>query len=118
MKKILSLILFLLFSLNVVNANEDPMAEMASYMLPVYRDLYNCKQSANDYLQVYGLENNKCHFRESFFECHVPMDITQKFAKMNIDWLTNKNRKYERDNSSPEAKFSEYVLNNYCKTLF
>jgi len=44
------------------------------------------------------------------------MNVTQQYAKININWLTNKNRK--KDNSSPEAKFAQSMIDNYCKSTF
>jgi len=116
MKKFLLLTVFLLLALNTANATDDPMSDMANYMIPVYKDLYKCNPSSNFYLQVHGLENNKCHFQDSIYDCYVPMNVTQQYAKININWLTNKNRK--KDNSSPEAKFAQSMIDNYCKSTF
>lgn len=72
----------------------------------------------SDYFQIYGFENNKCHFKYVYYDCYAPIDITRKVAQNSrkgaLDIINNGN--FSTSANTPESKYNEAFFNNkaYC----
>ncbi len=73
---------------------------------------YNVKM----FYTIYGIENNKCHFREVLgaqdMNCYLPMDMTKKYADEGIKTLQASITK-----GMGYSKYINQISNdtNYCK---
>ena len=96
----------------------DYAVNMAKKMLPIYNKLETCTPINSDYFQIYGLENNKCHFKYVNYDCYAPIEITRNVArnsrKGSIDIINNGN--FSTRAITAEAKYNEDFYNNkmYC----
>ena len=97
-------------------ANEnDEFVVMAKQMLPVYENMKTCSPSKNQYLEVFGMENDLCHFKYIDYYCYVPLSVAEEYAKLGIKFM----RKFftgDGNNDSPENVRIVEILSNpdYC----
>ena len=96
------------------------ITNMARNALPIYNKLESCSPINSDYFQIYGFENNKCHFKYVYYDCYAPIEITRKVAQNSrkgaLDIINNGN--FSTSANTPESKYNEAFFNNkaYCST--
>ena len=94
------------------------VTQMAIQMRPVYEKLKTCTPAENNYIAVYGLEEDLCHFKYVNYDCYVPLDIAEKYATsslQSLDEILNSDTMPSKE--SINARYAEEVLFNktYCK---
>lgn len=96
----------------------DDATAIAKQMLPIWQKLYTCSPAGNDFVKIYGINNNKCHFKYVNYDCNTPMDVTKKYAQNSIKGCNNliHNGNFSTRTNTPEAKYNEWVHNNYCQS--
>ena len=97
------------------NSIMDGATEIAKQMLPVYEKLKTCSEASNEHFTIYGLENNKCHFKYVNYDCYLPMNITARYVQESIKGVKeifNGNL----STSSSETQYIDSILKNqeYC----
>lgn len=118
MRKVIMVSIFLLISSTPVLADfVDDATSMAKQMIPVWQKLYTCSPVNNDFVKIYGINNNKCHFKYINYDCNAPLDVTKKYAHNSIKGCNDLIHKgnFSTSPNTPEAKYNEWVHNNYCK---
>ncbi len=98
----------------------DKASRQAQNYIPAWEQLYSCTPAKTDdgSLIVYGkLPNKKCHFKNSKYNCRVPLDITQQYASAGLKEL----KEISVGNfstTSAENDFMDKIHNNeaYCVT--
>ena len=97
------------------NSIMDGATEIAKQMLPVYEKLKTCSEASNEYFTIYGLENNKCHFKYVNYDCYLPMNITARYAQESIKGVREVFNGNLSTNSS-NAQYIDSILKNeeYC----
>ena len=100
------------------NSIMDGATRMANQMLPIYEKLKTCSKANNEYFEIFGIENKKCHFQYVNYNCYLPMDITIQYSNNAIKSMKNILLKGNLSTSSPEALFIDSILKNqqYCNT--
>ena len=94
MKKIkcISIAMLLLFTANITLADDNMYNQQIKY----YNNLATCTPSnfSIGYLgtyTIYGVENNKCHIRESLggvnINCFLPGSVARRYAQEGINML-------------------------------
>jgi len=58
--------------------------EQAKEMQPVYESMKTCTPAESQYLQVFGIENNLCHFKYVDYNCLVPLNIAEEYADLGL----------------------------------
>ena len=124
MKKYFLIMFALSFIVISAHADEfiDYAIDMAKKMLPIYSKLETCTIVNSEYFQIFGIENNKCHFKYVNYDCYAPIEITRKVArnsqKAALDTIYNGN--FSTHATTPEAKYNEAFYNNkmYCSTKY
>ena len=88
---------------------------MAKQMLPIYQKLATCTPAKNEYFQIFGLNNNKCHFKYVDYDCYVPSDVYKKYSENAIKSSKDAMNGYISTESS-ETKYIDSILKNktYC----
>ncbi len=87
----------------------------AERMLSVYQKMENCEVAKTEYLEVFGFEEEKCHFKYVDYDCRLPKDVVQEYARLGIksmqDMLGGK-----FSTSSEETLKMQKILENkdYC----
>lgn len=58
--------------------------EVALSLKPVYEKMQTCQEAESDYLKVFGMQDNLCHFRYTDFDCLVPLETAKEFADLGL----------------------------------
>ena len=129
----LSIIVALSFITSLSFANNNNNNDIVNKQMQFYKSLKNCTKgdfplggttlnyAGSNYdvkmnYYIYGIENNKCHFREVLgaqdMNCYLPMDMTKKYADEGIKTLQASITK-----GMGYSKYINQISNdtNYCK---
>jgi len=100
------------FAENVLNG----AAQEAKRAEPVYKSMQTCTPASIDWLEVYGIESNKCHWKYVSYDCYTPMNVTTEYAQNALGSL-KKIYSGTLSANTREAQYTQSILNNtlYCK---
>lgn len=103
----------------VTQALSDSIMEgarkVAEEMEPVYENLKICRPIQNDYFQIFGMENDLCHFKYGGYDCLVPREIAAEYADLGLSGVREV-FKGNLSTQSPEATRAQDILADkaYC----
>ena len=93
----------------------DVATEIARKMQPVYKNLMTCLPIEEQEFQVVGMENDLCHFKYVNYDCFVPLNIAEEYAKLGLSSVQEV-LKGNLSTQSPESSGMQEILSNkdYC----
>ena len=90
---------------------------MAKKMTPAYENLKSCKPIINEYIEIYGIKNELCHFKYVNYECQLPMTVAKEYAELSLRFLQSFFNKNYGSDSLENLRLQRILSDpNYCKT--
>lgn len=89
--------------------------EVALSLKPVYEKMQTCQEAESDYLKVFGMQDNLCHFRYAYFDCLVHLETAKEFADLGLKGIEEV-FKGNLSTQSTETNSVHNILSNkdYC----
>lgn len=82
----------------------------------VYESMKTCSPAESEAFQVYGVENELCHFNYGGYDCFVPLEVAREYADLALVSVRKFITGGGFSTENPETKTIEAILHNndYC----
>lgn len=99
----------------VDNTIDGEIVAMGKELQTVSEKLKTCSPTKSQYYQIFGMENDLCHFKFADYDCLVPVNIAEEYADLGLK-SAQLMIKGEVNTQSPENLRIQEILSDkdYC----